>query len=279
MKLPAPAKLNLFLQITGRRPDGYHALQSMFCVLDWGDTISLECRDDGAIVRVGALPGVDPEQDLAVRAARLLQTESGCRLGADIGIEKRIPMGGGMGGGSSDAATVLHGLNVLWNLHWSSERLAALGLQLGADVPFFIGGTHAWAEGAGEVLTPVELPQKVFLLARPDSHADTGQLFADKGLTRDSEPVKISDFIEGRVHGNAFEPVLRRRDSAVEQMFALLSAVGTPRLTGTGSVVFVEFSDWDSAELALQALPPGVNAWLAASADRAPLLAALTDYN
>lgn len=278
LTLPAPAKLNLFLQITGRRDSGYHDLQSFFTVLDWGDTVTLTVRRDGQITRSLAVEGVPIDQDITVRAAHALREVSGDpSLGADIGVIKRTPMGGGMGGGSSDAATVLVGLNHLWGLGLSRDQLAVIGLELGADVPFFVHGDSAWVEGIGETITPVARPRRWYLCVRPAVHADTGKIFADEGLTRDSKPVKISDFIEGRVSGNAFESVLRRREPSVDHLFALLSAVGTPQLTGTGSVVFVEFSDCDSAQNALRSLPPGLNAWVAASATTAPLWAALHD--
>jgi len=175
---PAPAKLNLFLRITGRRPDGYHALQTAFRLLDWGDVIHLRRRTDGVIVRVGAgADGVAEADDLMVRAAKLLRKETNCRQGADIGIEKNIPIGGGFGGGSSDAATVLVVLDRLWNLALGVDRLAALGLQLGADVPVFVRGHNAWAEGVGEVLTAIELPPAWYVVASPGVHAATAALF------------------------------------------------------------------------------------------------------
>lgn len=273
---PAPAKLNLFLQITGRRQDGYHRLQTVFRMLDWGDTLYLRIRGDGEIVRHGAsAKGVAEADDLAVRAARLLQSEAKIAQGADISVEKRIPSGGGFGGGSSDAATVLVGLNHLWGLDLSLGRLAALGLQLGADVPVFVRGENAWAEGVGEELTPIRLPAAWYLLADPGVHVPTKDLFQAPDLTRNAAPAKIADFVSGNLLGNAFEPVLRRRESAIEAVFATLSRIGTPRLTGSGSGCFVEFSDRASAEAALAQLPEGLRAWIAAGADRSPLQVAL----
>lgn len=273
---PAPAKLNLFLQITGRRQDGYHRLQTVFRMLDWGDTLYLRIRGDGEIVRHGAsAKGVAEADDLAVRAARLLQSEAKIAQGADISVEKRIPSGGGFGGGSSDAATVLVGLNHLWGLDLSLDRLAALGLQLGADVPVFVCGENAWAEGVGEELTPILLPAAWYLLADPGVHVPTRDLFQAPDLTRNAAPAKIADFVSGNLLGNAFEPVLRRRESAIEAVFATLSRIGTPRLTGSGSGCFVEFSDRASAEAALAQLPEGLRAWIAAGADRSPLQVAL----
>ena len=282
---PAPAKLNLFLQITGRRDDGYHNLQSAFVILDWGDTVYLEKTNDATITRVGEST-VPHDDDLTVRAARALQEATGTTHGARIQIDKKTPMGAGMGGGSSDAASTLVGLNQLWETQLSIEQLAELGAKLGADVPVFVHGNHAWAEGVGEILTPIELPQRWYLCVQPQVHANTGKIFSDEFLTRDSKAVKISDFQEGRVHGNAFESVLRRREPAVDQLFTLLTerVAGTPRLTGTGSVVFVEYSDRDSALTALSALPSPspliASAWVAGSAIKSPLHAAVdVNYN
>ena len=277
---PAPAKLNLFLRITGRRDDGYHALQTVFRLLDWGDTVYLRSRADGLIRRVGAgAAGVAEADDLLVRAAKLLQTASNCTQGADIGIEKRIPMGGGFGGGSSDAATVLVALNALWRLGLADDALAALGLQLGADVPVFVRGHNAWAEGVGEQLSPIDLPAAWYVLASPGVHASTAELFRDPDLTRNAAPATILDFLSGTVLDNAFEPLLRRREPAVEAMFDVLARVGTPRLTGSGSGCFVEFANRESAGQALAALPRGTNAWLARGAGRSPLLDAVERYN
>ena len=197
---PAPAKLNLFLHITGRRPDGYHALQTAFRLLDWGDTVCLRPRTDGVIARVGTgAAGVAEADDLLVRAANLLQKESKTHLGVDIGIEKRIPMGGGFGGGSSDAATVLVALDRLWAQGLGEERLATLGVALGADVPVFVRGRNAWAEGVGERLTPLELPPAWYVLASPGVHAATASLFQAPDLTRDAAPVTIAGFLSGAV--------------------------------------------------------------------------------
>jgi 4-diphosphocytidyl-2-C-methyl-D-erythritol kinase len=273
---PAPAKLNLFLRITGRRPDGYHALQTVFRLLDWGDTVRLRVRDDGRIVRHGAsVPGVGEADDLAVRAAKLLQREANCAKGADIVIDKRIPAGGGFGGGSSDAATVLVALNALWETGLAVDRLAEWGLRLGADVPVFVRGENAWAEGVGEVLSPVALPPAWYLLADPGVHAPTAALFQAPELTRNAAPARMSDFVSGSGLGNAFEPVLRAYEPAVEAVFVALAQVGTPRLTGSGSGCFVEFATRESAEAALAALPTGLVAWVAAGAARSPLLDAL----
>ena len=282
---PAPAKLNLFLRITGRRADGYHTLQTVFRLLDWGDGIHLRSREDGVIARVGAgAEGVSEVDDLMVRAAKILQEESNGHQGADIGIEKKIPMGGGFGGGSSDAATVLVVLDRLWNLNLGIDRLAALGLQLGADVPVFVHGHNAWAEGVGDELTAVDLPPAWYVVASPGVHATTAALFQAPDLTRNAAPAKIAGFLSGSspsgaVLDNAFEPVLRRREPAVEALFAQLARIGRPRLTGSGSGCFVEFADRESAEAALASLPPGLHAWLARGADRSPLLDAMEGFN
>lgn len=273
---PAPAKLNLFLRITGRRPDGYHALQTVFRLLDWGDTLRLRPRDDGRIVRHGAsAEGVDSADDLAVRAAKLLQSEANVRLGADIVVEKRIPVGGGFGGGSSDAATVLLVLDRLWGTGMGTDRLAGLGLRLGADVPLFVRGANAWAEGVGERLAPLALPPAWYLLADPGVRVSTAALFQSIELTRNAAPATIADFTSGAPLGNAFEPVLRRREPAVEAAFEVLARVGSPRLTGTGGGCFVEFATRESAEAAHARLPSGLAAWVVAGAARSPLLEAL----
>ena len=282
---PAPAKLNLFLRITGRRADGYHTLQTVFRLLEWGDVVHLRPRSDGVIARIGpGAEGVSDADDLMIRAAKILQKESNGRQGADIGIEKHIPMGGGFGGGSSDAATALVVLDRLWNLNLGIDRLAALGLQLGADVPVFVHGHNAWAEGVGDELTAVDLPPAWYVVASPGVHSATAALFQAPDLTRNAAPAKIAGFLSGSspsgaVLDNAFEPVLRRREPAVEALFAQLARIGRPRLTGSGSGCFVEFADRESAEAALASLPPGLHAWLARGADRSPLLDAMEGFN
>lgn len=276
---PAPAKLNLFLRITGRRQDGYHLLQTLFRLLEWGDAVRLRVRDDGQVRRHGtSAPGVAEQDDLTVRAATLLQSTANVALGADILVEKRIPSGGGFGGGSSDAATVLVALNALWGVGLELDELAVLGLRLGADVPVFVRGENAWAEGVGEQLTPVRLPPSWYVLADPGVHAPTAALFRSPELTRDASPATMSDFVSGVPLGNAFEPVLRAREPAVEAVFAALSRVGPPRLTGSGSGCFVEFATREAAEEALAALAPGLRAWVAEGAQASPLHRALADW-
>jgi 4-diphosphocytidyl-2-C-methyl-D-erythritol kinase len=273
---PAPAKLNLTLQIVGRRADGYHLLQTVFRLLEWGDTVHLRRREDGQVRRVGtSVPGVAEVDDLLVRAAILLKNEAKITEGVDIGIEKRIPAGGGFGGGSSDAATVLVALNALWGCALGEDQLASLGLRLGADVPVFVRGENAWAEGVGEVLTPLALSAAWYLLVDPGVHVPTASLFASPDLTRDAAPAKISDFVSGSLLGNVFEPVVRRREPAIEAVFQALSQIGAPRLTGSGGGCFVEFADRTSAEAALASLPAGLHAWVVEGAARSPLLDAL----
>ena len=278
---PAPAKLNLFLHVTGRRPDGYHELQSVFRLLEWGDAIRLRIRPDGLIRRIGgSAEGVDEASDLAVRAAKMLQHAANCTQGADIVVEKRIPTGGGFGGGSSDAATVLVALNRLWGLHWPLRRLAELGLALGADIPVFVLGRNAWAEGVGERLHPIDLPPAWYVVAEPGVHSPTAALFAAPDLTRDSPPLKMADFVTGGDprsgrFGNVFEPVLRAREPVVDATLAALSQVGRARLTGTGSGCFVEFATRESAQAAIRRLPPALRCRLVAGAAVSPLHRAL----
>jgi len=273
---PAPAKLNLFLQITGRRADGLHELQTVFRLLDWGDTVSIRVREDGAIQRDGGDTAHIPEdEDLAVRAARALRDASGTVLGADLRVAKSIPAGGGFGGGSSDAATVLRVLDRLWGTNLGEDSLAKLGLALGADVPVFVRGHNAWAEGVGEYLLPVELPPAWYLIVDPEVHVPTRELFQAPELTRDAAPATISDFVSGTVLGNAFEPVLRQRQPRVDAVLTELSRHGQARLTGTGSGCFVEFDNETRAREAQSALPASWRSHVAAGAARSPLLDAL----
>ena len=249
---PAPAKLNLFLHITGRRDDGYHNLQTLFQFLDVGDFLQFRVRQDGEIHRQTTITGVDPQQDLTVRAARLLQQHTGCSLGVDISIEKNLPMGGGLGGGSSDAATTLVALNELWNLGLSQAELIDLGRSLGADVPIFIFGQSAWAEGIGEKLQAVDLPESWFVVLFPGVAVSTAELFADPELTRDARPIRIRDYFEGGTI-NVFEPIVRRRYSAVNFALKWLSeqeikSTKLPMMTGTGSCVFAAYEDEASAK-------------------------------
>ena len=249
---PAPAKLNLFLHITGRREDGYHNLQTLFQFLDVYDSLQFQVRNDGQINRQTKVPGVDPEQDLTVRAARMLQEHTACSLGVDISIEKNLPMGGGLGGGSSDAATTLVALNELWGVNLPQAELIDLGSSLGADVPIFIFGQSAWAEGIGEKLQAVDLPEPWFVVLYPGVTVSTTELFADPELTRDARPIKIRDYFEGGTI-NVFESLVRRRYSAVNFALKWLSeqeikSIQQPMMTGTGSCVFAVYEDEASAK-------------------------------
>lgn len=276
---PAPAKLNLFLHITGRRADGYHELQTVFRLLDWGDRIGLRLRGDGRVHRQGAgLAGVAEADDLAVRAARLLKEVANVAQGADIIVEKHVSAGGGFGGGSSDAATVLVALNRLWQAGLDVDALAALGLRLGADVPVFVRGHNAWAEGVGERLQPIALPAAWYVIVEPGVHVPTPLLFADPDLTRDCPQAKIEDFASGTLVGNVFEPMLRRREPAVEAALAALSDIGTARLTGSGSGCFVEFDSQAAAEQGRAKLSKELRARVAAGVARSPLLDALEQH-
>lgn len=275
---PAPAKLNLMLRVVGRRADGYHLLQSVFQFLDYGDEISLAVRDDGAVRRRGALPGVSLEQDLTVRAARLLQRESGCPLGVDIALRKRLPMGGGLGGGSSDAATVLVALNHAWQTGLDEDALAALGLRLGADVPVFVRGHAAWAEGVGERLTPVVLPEPWFVVIKPPCEVATAAVFQDAELTRNSPLSTIRDFLAGLAVNDCL-PVVAKRYPEVAEALSWLARFGDARLTGTGSCVFAAFEDQEQARAVLAAAPAGYEGFVAQGRNRSPLLDRLKELS
>ncbi len=237
---PAPAKLNLFLRIIGRREDGYHELQTVFRLLDWGDEIRLRVRDDGDVRRLRGAGGVAESDDLTVRAARLLQRHTGSAAGVDIDVGKRIPMGGGLGGGSSDAATVLVALNHLWRLGLNEDALAALGRQLGADVPVFVRGRSAWAEGVGDQLSPIRLPRRHYVVLNPGESVPTAALFQATELTRNAPQATISSFTSGETAENAFLPVVRARYPRVAEALDWLSGFGEARLSGSGGCVFLE---------------------------------------
>ena len=272
---PAPAKLNLFLHILGRRPDGYHELQTCFQFVDLCDEISFEIPADGRIRRITPMPKVAEDVDLCVRAARLLQAAAGCRSGADISVLKRIPMGGGLGGGSSDAATCLVALNRLWKLHWSVDDLAALGLKLGADVPVFIRGRAAWAEGSGERLTPLYPPlapsEANYLILKPNIGVSTAEVFQDLELTRNSAPITIHGFLASGGRNDCLG-VVRRRYPEVARALDWLSNFGSARLTGTGACVFLACETNDLRQEIVRQLPPGLQAFLARGLNDSPLL-------
>lgn len=267
---PAPAKLNLMLRIVGRRPDGYHLLQTVFQFLDRGDWLWFDLRDDGLIERASEVPGVPAAADLTVRAARLLQQTTGVRRGATIRIAKRLPLGGGLGGGSSDAATTLVALNHLWRTGLTLAELAELGLTLGADVPVFVHGQAAWAEGVGERLTPVDLAEPWFVVLVPACQVATGAVFNDPDLTRNSPPITITDFAAGP-GGNDCEAVVYRRYPEVAAAARWLKQYGQARLTGTGACVFAAFPDGPSAERVLVRLPAGWTGFMARGCNRSPL--------
>lgn len=268
---PAPAKLNLFLHVTGRRPDGYHALQTVFHLLDWGDRIALRPRADGRIGRVGDVQGVDADTDLTVRAARALQAATGVAAGADVAIDKRIPLGAGLGGGSSDAATVLVALNRLWGAGLAEDDLATIGLSLGADVPVFVRGRSAFAEGVGERLQPLALPARWYLVVHPGVHVSTAALFQDPELTRDTPATTISRFLSGETVFNAFEPLVRCRHEAVARVFEWLEPHGVARLSGSGSAVFMPVADAKAGLGLVRDCPVGMTAVVARGLDRSPL--------
>jgi 4-diphosphocytidyl-2-C-methyl-D-erythritol kinase len=268
---PAPAKLNLFLHLTGRRDDGFHLLQTVFQLLDWGDSVRLRIRDDDEIVRCNPLPGVSPESDLCVRAARLLQHRLGKKHGTDIALTKRVPMGGGLGGGSSDAATVLVALNTLWQGGLDDAELARLGLQLGADVPVFVRGNSAWAEGVGEELTPLELPESWYVLVDPKVSVPTGPLFQASELTRNTAPTTISRFLSGVHTSNAFEPVVRARYESVAQALDWLNRFGAARLSGSGGCGFLAVATAAAASDIAAQCPERFAAHAVRGVNRSPL--------
>ena len=268
---PAPGKLNLFLHIVGRRSDGYHLLQTAFQFIDLCDELSFWHRADGVIERVGEVTGVPADADLALRAARVLAAQHGVRAGVGIGLRKRLPVQGGVGGGSSDAATVLVALNRLWRLDLSVEALAALGLGLGADVPVFVRGQAAWAEGVGEQLTPADFPAPIYVLVQPDATVTTTELFQATELTRDSPVITMTGFLTtgGR---NDFEPVVRRRYPAVAEALDWLGRVAPARLTGTGSCVYAAMPDERTARETLARLPVRWRGDVVRGLNRSPLL-------
>ncbi|USE35144.1 4-(cytidine 5'-diphospho)-2-C-methyl-D-erythritol kinase [Endozoicomonas sp. SCSIO W0465] len=278
--LPAPAKLNLFLHITGRRPDGYHNLQTLFQFLDFGDQLTM-ANSDAGIELVTNLEGVEPEENLIVKAARLLQQETGCQQGAKIFLDKQLPIGGGLGGGSSNAATTLLGLNALWGLNLTIDHLAALGLRLGADVPVFVRGHSAFAEGVGEILTPVELRESWFLVVVPNAQVNTATMYGHSDLTRDSLPIRVRDVLDregvaldqapdnNQEHlrkqqwRNDFEPLVRSLYPEVDKTLSLLdnladSSIGRAMMSGSGASIFARFASREQALTAQAELTLGV---------------------
>ena len=274
LTLPSPAKLNLFLHITGRRSDGYHLLETVFQLLDYGDAMQFARREDGQITLTPALPGVPTELNLVVRAAHALQQETGCQLGADIQLDKRIPMGGGLGGGSSNAATTLRALNRLWQLGLSVDRLAAIGLQLGADVPVFVRAETAYATGVGEQLTPVEIPSQWFAVFTPAVAVPTAEIFRHPALTRDTRPCTIRALADRgwfEQTRNDCEPLVRTLYPAVNSLIERLQNLAPTRMTGTGSSVFALARDETHAQHLLDACADLAPGFVARSIQRSAL--------
>ena len=268
---PAPAKLNLFLHVTGRQANGYHSLQTVFQFVDFCDSLYFMPRGDGLIRRLGGPGDIAESQDLTIRAATLLKDASGCDLGADIRVEKRIPVGAGLGGGSSDAATTLVALNHLWNLGFPPDQLASLGLQLGADVPVFVRGHAAWAEGVGEQLRPLnQLPEDWVLVVTPDVQVSTGDIFNTPELRRDTPPITLEDFLAGNAH-NDCEAVTCARYPQVREALDTLRKLGPAAMSGTGASVFMRFAERASAERAQQGLPRNWQTFIARGLNRSPL--------
>lgn len=285
---PAPAKLNLFLHITGRRADGYHLLQSVFQLIDFGDSLDVNLRDDEKIVRTSDLPGVPADSDLVVRALRVLQQaflerHGTLPPGVDVGVIKRLPMGGGLGGGSSDAATALMAVNHLWQGGFSIDELMKLGLPLGADIPFFLFGRNAFVEGVGERMQPVDTPACCYLVIAPGVEVPTASIFSAADLTRDSKPVRIADFsrhlmTESGHKGfgkNDLQAVATRLFPPVAEAVEWLGAYGDARMTGSGACVFCAFADEAEAKAVLAAVPMKWRAFIAPSLQAHPLLAQL----
>ncbi len=277
----APAKINLFLHITGQRADGYHLLQTVFRLLDLYDTIQLRPTKDSAIKRVNDVTGVPTEQDLCIRAAKLIQQHTHCPLGVEILVEKHIPLGGGLGGGSSDAATVLLALNRLWDLNLSRKELMALGLKLGADVPFFIFGKNAWAEGVGEQLEAINLRDAYYVLLNPNIHVSTAQIFANKQLTKNTIPKTMSDFSGtaklsacnlSAEFTNDLEKIVCSEYPAVSHCLNWLSQFGDARMSGSGASIFLEVADEKVAIEICNQKPKGVQGFVAKGLNQHPLM-------
>jgi 4-diphosphocytidyl-2-C-methyl-D-erythritol kinase len=271
---PAPAKINLFLHVVGRRADSYHLLQTVFQFLDYGDELAFRITDDGRVTRISPLPGVSEEADLTLRAARLLKVTTGCAKGVEVTLTKRLPVGGGLGSGSSDAATTLIALNELWGLGLPVTDLASFGLKLGADVPVFVHGHAAWAEGVGEVLTPIHPPESWYVVVAPPVHVSTAEVFAEfsreRGLTPYTPPRTIRDLRAG-LGQNDLESVVRGRYPEVERVFKWLASYGQPRMTGSGGCVFLDVADAERGKLILNKLPQGLTGFVARGMNFHPL--------
>ncbi len=268
--LPSPAKLNLFLHITGRRDNGYHKLQTVFQLLDYGDNLTFSSNPTGKITISPQIEGVAAENNLIVRAAKLLQAKAGCNSGCDIVVEKKIPMGAGLGGGSSNAATALVGLNHLWQCGLEPDALAELGAALGADVPVFVHGNSAFAEGIGELLTPLDIPEQWYLVITPDVHISTAEIFSNPQLTRNSPPIKIRA-LSGEQYRNDCQSVVEKLYPAVKQVLDWARDYCNPLMTGTGASVFCSFDSQVRAQEALNLVPKQWNAFIARGENRSSL--------
>lgn len=271
LTLLSPAKLNLFLHITGRRPDGYHNLQTFFQLLDYGDTLTFTHRNDGQISLAPELPGVGFEQNLIIKAVRALEAYKPATAGIDIHLEKRLPLGGGIGGGSSNAATTLVALNRIWGCGLSKKQLQTIGLQLGADVPVFINAQTAWAEGVGEALEPIEMQPKWFLVIQPDCHVSTAEIFSHKDLTRDTSDIKVAAFLE-RGGQNDCEALVRKLYPQVDNALIWLQNFDrNARMTGTGACVFASFESVEEARNVQAKLPDNLPGFVAQGVNQSPL--------
>lgn len=266
----APAKLNLFLLVTGRREDGYHDLQTLFQLLDYGDQLAFSIRQDGGLRRQTEMAGVAERDDLTVRAADILQRESNTPLGVDIFVDKKLPLGGGLGGGSSDAATTLVALNQLWQCGFNKDELAHMGKELGADIPVFVYGATAWAEGIGEQLTPVSLPKRWYVVVQPAVEVSTASIFSDPQLTRDNPPITIADFL-ARGSENVFEPLVTGKYPEVKQALDWLEQHAPARMTGTGSCVFASLETRFEANDILSQLPAELSGFVASGTQYSPM--------
>ena len=269
LQLISPAKLNLMLHITGQRADGYHLLQTVFQLLDYGDSMHFTRREDKQLTLTPGIPGVATADNLIIRAAKKLQLLSGCQRGADIQLDKILPMGGGLGGGSSNAATTLLALNKLWQTGFSIDQLATIGLELGADVPVFIHGQSAWAEGVGEQLQAIEIPETWYLIIKPPSHVATAEIFSHKQLTRNTSPITIAAFFE-QGGCNDCEPVVRKLYPSVDSALHWLDQFTPARLTGTGACIFGCFPNQASAEQVLIRLPEHLQGFIARGVNHSP---------
>jgi len=273
-KWPAPAKLNLMLRITGQREDGYHLLQTVFQFVDLCDWLTFHPLENGEVRLQKTIPGVAEANDLTVRAAKLLQAETGCDSGVCIEVEKNLPMGGGLGGGSSDAATTMLILNELWGIHLPKEKLLAMGLTLGADVPVFIFGHSSWGEGVGEKLAKISVPEQWVVIIKPDCHVDTGEIFSAKDLTRNSKSITMPEFTGGDYKNDCLLVVCQHYP-LVKQALQDLSRFSEARLTGTGSCVFAQFDSYEAAAVAFDALKDKWIAYLTKGMNESPLSAKL----